>query len=466
MLVKEIPVQSLGNHSYLLVSQETHQAAVIDPARDVDRYINEANLLGVTISYTLDTHLHNDFLSGSRELATRVGAEVVAPAPTGLLFPHLPVNEGDTLNIGELEITVLFTPGHTPEHCSYPVTDPSHSKEPVAIFTGGALMVGGAARVDLLGERLAPYLARWQYRTLYNVFLALPDELEVYPTHGGGSFCSSAPVLPGQSSSTTIGQERKNNVLLSIDGEDEFIDLVLSDLPSYPLYYKRMASINRKGPPILGKLPTLQPLSACELRKRLDSDTLLVDLRPAESFGAAHIPGTYAVPYGDSVGTWVGWTVPWDSNLALLGSDRLHYEDTVRQLIRIGYDNLVGYLEGGIEAWEQAGFLTAAVPSITVEELKPLLSGSDAPMLLDVRQRAEWEAGRIPGTVNIELGELQEHLDGLPRDVPLISICLSGFRSTTAASILLRNGINNITLLSGGTEAWRKKGFPLSDGLR
>ena len=463
MLIKEIPVESLSNHSYLVVSQEAGVAAVIDPARDVDRYIREAEALGVRIAYTLDTHLHNDFLSGSRELASLTGAEVGAPASAGLLYPHRPLQEGDTLTLGEIQIGVLHTPGHTPEHCSYTVTDPSEGKAPKAIFTGGALMAGGAARVDLLGERLAPFLARWLYRTLSSKFLPLADELVVYPTHGGGSFCSAFSP-GGDTSMTTIGQERLANPLLKVDGEDEFVELVLSDLSSYPVYYKRMASINRKGPPLLGGLPHLVALTAQDIHRRLQGGVLLVDMRDAAAFGRAHVPGSYAVPFSDSVATWVGWIVPWESEMAFLSADSDHHEEAVRQLIRIGYDNLAGYLEEGVEAWEAAGYPVGSVPSITADELRPRLQSEDSPMFLDVRQRAEWKAGRVPGAINIELGELQEHLDGLPRGFPLVSACASGFRSTTAASILLRDGFTDVTMLTGGTNAWREKGYPVEQG--
>ena len=463
MLIKEIEVESLSNHSYLLVSQEAGLAAVIDPARDVDRYIQEAEALGVRIVYTLDTHVHNDFLSGSRELASLTGAEVGAPASAGLLYPHRPLEEGDTLTLGELQIGVLHTPGHTPEHTSYTVTEPSEGKAPKAIFSGGALMAGGAARVDLLGERLAPFLARWLYRTLSSKFLPLDDELVVYPTHGGGSFCSAFSP-GGGTGTTTIGQERLANPLLKTGGEDEFVELVLSDLSSYPIYYKRMAAINRKGPPLLGELPRLVALTAQDVQRRLQGGVLLVDMRDAPAFGRAHVPGSYAVPFGDSLATWVGWIVPWESEMAFLSEDPGHHEEAVRQLIRIGYDNLAGYLEGGIEAWEAAGYPVASVHSITADELRPKLQSENPPMFLDVRQRAEWRAGRVPGAINIELGELQEHLDGLPRGFPLVSACASGMRSTTAASILLRDGFTDVTMLTGGTNAWRDKGYPIEQG--
>ena len=463
MLIKEVPIESLGNHSYLLVSREAGVAAVIDPARDVDRYITEAEALGVRIVYALETHLHNDFLSGSRELTSLTGAEVGAPAAGGLLHPHIPLQEGDTLTLGELRIGVIHTPGHTPEHVSYTVTDASDGKTPKTIFSGGALMVGGAARVDLLGERLAPFLAKWLYHTLYGKFLSLPDDLAVYPTHGGGSFCSAASSA-GDVATTTIGQERLSNPLLRADGEEEFVTMLLSNLSSYPLYYKRMASINRKGPPLLGDLPALAPLTAQEVHQGVEMGAFLVDLRDTQAFGQAHVPGAYAIPFSNSLSTWIGWVIPWASQLTFLSGDPAHHEEVVRQLIRIGYDNLVGYLEGGIEAWKAAEYPVGSVPSITAEELRGQLESPGPPLLLDVRQRAEWRAGRMPGALNIELGELQEHLDGLPRDIPLVSACAAGVRATTAASILLRDGFINVSLLTGGTDAWLREGYPVEQG--
>jgi hydroxyacylglutathione hydrolase len=464
MLIKDIPVKNLSNHSYILASQDTGLAAVIDPARDVDMYTQEAERLGLRIVYTLDTHLHNDFLSGSHELAARTGAQVGASASSGLLYPHIPLSEGDTLNLGEIQIGVIQTSGHTPEHISLTATDPASGRTPRALFTGGALMIGGAARVDLMGEQLGPFLARWQYRTMQQKFLPLPNEVVVYPTHGGGSFCSATPSSTGDGGSTTIGRERQTNPLLQERSEDDYVALVLSDLSSYPAYYKRMADINRRGPPLLHALPRLSPLSAKEAHTRLQEGTLLVDLRGAEAFGRGHVPGSYAVPFGASFATWVGWVVPWGAHLAYVTDEATQHEELVRQLIRIGYDNHVGYLEGGIEAWKAAGYPIAEVASITADQLRRQMDGNSPLLVLDVRQRAEWRVGRIPEAVNIELGELQEHLDGLPRGIPLVSACASGVRSTTAASILLRAGFNEVTLLSGGTNAWVKAGHATERG--
>ncbi|MCH7706222.1 MAG: MBL fold metallo-hydrolase [Chloroflexi bacterium] len=464
MLVKNIPIENLSNQSYLLVSQEAGLAAVIDPARDVDMYIQEAERLGVRIIYTLDTHLHNDFLSGSRELAARTGAQVGASAPSGLLYPHMALSEGDTLSLGELQIGVLQTPGHTPEHVTFTVTEPGRGSTPLALFTGGALMIGGAARVDLLGERLGPFLARWQYRTMQRKFLSLPDDVTVYPTHGGGSFCSAAPASEDGATSTTIGAERRTNPLLLVTDEDEYVELALGSLGSYPAYYKHMAGINRQGPPLLGGLPKLAPLSAREAHDHLEGGALLVDLRTAEAFGEGHVPGSYAVPFGDSFATWVGWVMPWGSQLAFLADDSSQHEALVRQLIRIGYDNFIGYIESGIEGWESAGYTTASVARVSADELRVQIDGETPTLVLDVRQRYEWRAGRIPAAVNIELGELQEHLEGLPRGFPLVSACASGVRATTAASILMREGFSDVKLLTGGTNAWLDAGYPAERG--
>ena len=465
MLIQHIPVDSLSNHSYLLASLEKGVAAVIDPARDVDVYIKEAERLGVRIVYSLDTHLHNDFLSGSRELAAQTGAEVCASASAGLLYPHRPLAEGDTLHLGDVQVGVLQTPGHTPEHISFTVTDLAQGKKLQAVFTGGALMAGGAARVDLLGERLGPYLARWLYRTLLNKFLPLPDNVAVYPTHGGGSFCSTSPPSSDGGSSTTIGQERRTNPLLQASNEDEFVQLVLTDLSSYPAYYRRMGAINRQGPPLLGGPPTLAPLSAQDLHAHMDRGTLLVDLREGQPFGQAHVPASYAIPFQDSFTTWVGWVIPSASPMAYVTAEPAQHEELVRQLVRIGYDNHVGYLEGGIPAWEAAGYPVAKVPSISAKELERQIADQQAALVIDVRQRAEWRASRIPGTTNIELGELQDHLDGLPRGFPLVAVCAAGFRSTTATSILLRDGLPNVSMLTGGTDAWIEAGYSTEQGL-
>lgn len=461
MFIETVRIESLGNNSYVIGSEQSGVCAVIDPVRDIDHYTAIAARHGVRIAYALETHLHNDFISGVRELEAQTGCQVGGSASGGLLFPSLRLQENDEIDLGEFKLRVVHTPGHTPEHISYLAVEQG---SPTAIFTGGALMLGGAARVDLLGNRLAPFLARWLHHTIHEKLLKLPDAVEVYPTHGGGSFCSAAG--PGSGGGvSTIGQERGHNPFAAQADEAAFVKFALSGLGSYPTYYRYMADINRRGPDVLGGVPRLASLTALSVRHQMEAGSFLVDARTQALFNRGHVPGAFAIPFGDNFGTWVGWVVPWSGPLMLLSADPGQHDAMVRQLIRIGYDRLSGYLAGGVEAWQSAGLPVETTTRIDLEGLKELWGQPLAPLIVDVRQRSEYHAGHIQGALNIELGELPDHLDGLPREMPIVAVCASGMRSTTAGSILQRNGRGNIRVLDElGTPAWIERGYPVSTG--
>jgi len=455
MFVKQIRVESLGNSAYLVGSQEAGTCAVVDPLPDVDLYIREAESLGVRITHALETHIHNDFISGSRELAARTGATICASAAGGLLFDHQSLRKGDSLTLGEVRLDVVATPGHTPEHISYLATDTSSGGGPSALFSGGALLVGGVGRSDLLGKQLAPFLGRWFHRTIKEELQGLDDQVAVYPTHGGGSFCMAAPAGSGDSS--TIGQERGSNPFFQASTEEEFLELAMADLPPYPTYYKRMANFNRRGPRILGSLPVLYPLAPRETWVRVQDDGVAIDARSAGDYAQSHIPAAYSIPMGNSFGTWVGWLIEPGKGLVVVIQDPSNLEEAVPQLIRICYDSL----EGGMTSWEEACLPVARLKSMTVDELHRSLGGNDAPLPIDVRFGDEWKSGHVPGALHVELGDLPEHVDGLPRDRSYAALCAGGVRAATAASILEREGFQDVSLVVGGTEAWRNAGHPL-----
>ena len=462
MFIKTIKVVGLANSSYVIGSEQSGQCAVIDPVRDVDQYTTIASNHGVRISYALETHLHNDFISGVRELAAQTGCQVGASASGGTLFPSVRLEDGDEFDLGEFKLKVLHTPGHTPEHISYLVEEQG---EPTAIFTGGALIMGGAARVDLLGSRVAPFLARWLHQTIHGKLLKLPDSVRVYPTHGGGSFCSAAAPQGGDNTFTTIGEEREHNPFAAHTEESGFVQFALTGLGSYPSYYKYMADTNRRGPDVLGGVPQPASLTPLSVRNQMGENAFLVDARQERFFNEQHVPGSFAVPSGDNFATWLGWLLPWRQPIILLPPDPAHQDAMVRQLIRIGYDRINGFLAGGFEAWKSAGLPTESAKGIDLETLKDLASQDNAPIILDVRQRSEYHAGHIKGALNIELGELQEHLDGLPRGIPLITVCAAGMRASMAGSILQRDGRNNVQVLAeAGTGAWIAQGYPSATG--
>ena len=460
MLVKQIQIESLGNSSYLVGSEEAGVCAVVDPVRDVDIYIREAEALGMRIAYSLETHVHNDFISGSRELAARTGATVCASAAAGLVFDSRPLRAGDSIEIGDVKMDVIATPGHTPEHISFLGTDGTRGDGPHSLFSGGALLVGAVARADLLGKQVAPFLGRWFYRTLKQELDGLDDQVAVYPTHGGGSFCLAAPSGSG-ATTTTIGQERTGNAFFQANTEEEFLELALSDLPPVPRYYSRMAAINVRGPRILGGLPALYPLSPREIWVRIQRDSVALDLRAPGKYAAAHIPRCYSIPFGGSSGTWVGWLVEENTRLVLVSDDESAKEEMVRQLVRIGYDVFDGYLQGGMAAWQRARLPVEHLATIGVGGLYAQLEGGGSLTPLDVRFGYEWESGHVPGALHAELGDLPEGAGSLPRERSYATICAAGIRASTAASVLEREGIDNVSLVLGGTNDWEEAGYPL-----
>jgi hydroxyacylglutathione hydrolase len=457
MLVKQFVDEGLGNSSYLIGSEATRLAAVIDPQRDVDRYLQVAEGLGLRLTYALDTHLHNDFISGARELAAQRGIIVGASSEARLEFEHQPLQAGATVSLGDVTIGVLATPGHTPEHISFTARSLGQST-PSAIFTGGALIVGGAARTDLLGPDLTDHLSRQLYHTLHDQLLHFPDDVLVYPTHGAGSFCS-APVSAERS--TTIGRERRWNALLQAASEEEFIEQALRNLPDYPTYFRYMRAINQRSPRVLNGLPVLEPLLPESVQRQMTQGVAVIDTRMPSEFMAGHLPEAYGIPLAAPLITWAGWVVPFGTPIILIAKDPIEREAAVRQLIRIGYDDLRGYLDGGITAWAAAGLPTRQVPIMPAEELRLQLERGIAPIILDVRHDDEWRAGHLPRAIHLDAGRLSMSQPSAPRDEPLIVHCGHADRSTVGLSLLERWGYRNLMLLDGGFSGWQAAGYPI-----
>ena len=453
--VKPFVDEGLGNSSYLVVSEPEKAAAVIDPERDADRYIDAAKSLGAEIVLVLDTHLHADFLSGARELASATGATIAASRRAELGFKHQAVEEGDELRVGDLRIQVLFTPGHSPEHVSY-LLSPLDGQGPSSLFSGGALIVGGAARTDLLGAEQAEPLARQLYDTMQKKMLSLPNTVEVFPTHGAGSFC-----IAGSSSrrTTTIGIERLTNPLARAKTEEEFVHRALTGLPSYPSYFREMRAINQKGPPILGGTRAPRALDPNEVREETARGVEILDVRPFAEFAPAHIAGSYGIDLDLGLAPWAGWLIPFGTPLALVAPTSEIRDQAVREMVRIGYDDLRGYLRDGLETARAAGLPIVGFPAISVQELNDRLRGREPPVVLDVRSDSEWTSGHIPGATHVEAGQVP--LGALPfsPDQPVVAHCAVGARSTAAASVLARRGYRSCTLLKGGVREWASAGF-------
>jgi hydroxyacylglutathione hydrolase len=434
--------EGLGNSSYL-VDLGDGRGLVLDPSRDPGPYLSAARRRGLRLAWTVETHLHADFVSGSRELAA-TGATVVAPAPARLQFPHRGLDDGEELDLGGLSLRALATPGHTPEHLAWLLTD---GGRPLGLFSGGSLLVGSVARTDLISADRTEELARALWRSLRERILTLPDDLAVYPTHGAGSFCS-APT--GAEPTTTIGREKAINPLLAAEDDDAFVRLLLDGLGSYPSYFLRLREANRRGPRVYGaEPPRLTPLPPDQVRRLVDQGAELVDARPIAAFAAGHVPGGLSIPLRDAFATWLGWLVPDDRPLVVVLDPDQDRGDLVHQARKVGYERLAGELAGGMAAWEAAGLPVARITLVGPDAV-------EGRRVLDVRQEAEFAAGHVPGAVHVELGALGDRVDLPPG--PMLVICGHGERAMGAASLLARGGREGLSVVEGGTSAWADAG--------
>ena len=462
VFVEQYVLDGLGHISALVADDSARAAAVVDPRRDVDVYLAAARERDLRVTHVVETHLHNDYVSGARELAAITGAEHVIGHGAELAYPHHAVRDSDTFEVGTLQFRVLETPGHTPEHVSYAVADTSRGDDPLLLFTGGSLLVGTVGRTDLLGESRASEYARQMHGALHQKLLRHEDHVAVYPTHGAGSLCSKSIASARYS---TLGYERRHDPLLRIEEVEEFVSALLSDQPAYPRYFGRMRGVNRDGPPPLGAIPAPRPLEVERVRELAAGEHLLVDLRSPAEYAVAHVPGSLSIPAGRSFSTWLGWLVPHDRPLVLLLDSVGQWDEAIRQALRIGYDGIEGYLHGGFGRWQETGGPVEAAGRLTVSQLSDLLSKEHGdgrgPLVLDVRQRDEFAQGHVPAAVHLHAGELPERLGELPRERPLATICATGYRSSVAASLLQQAGFRNVMWVSGGMPAWIAEGLPV-----
>jgi hydroxyacylglutathione hydrolase len=431
--------EGLGNSAYL-VDLGDRRALVLDPSRDPSPYLAAAKRQGLAIAYVAETHLHADFVSGSRELAGQ-GAQVLAAVAGGIEFPHRGLADGEEVDLGGLRLRALATPGHTPEHLCYLLLDGSR---PVALFSGGSLLVGAVARTDLIAPERTEELARALWRSLQERILDLPDDLAVYPTHGAGSFCS-APA--GASRTTTIGAEKAANPLLAARDEDAFVKALLGGLGTYPSYFLRMREINRVGPEVYGpEPPALAALSVEQVSRLLDAGAILVDVRPVERSAAGHVSGGLAIPLRPAFASWLGWLADPDRPLVFVVDPDQDRADLVRQALKVGYQHLAGELTGGVAAWKAAGKLVGQIPLVPGAEV--------VGPVLDVRQAAEFEEGHVPGARHVELGALPLKIADLDDGGSVTVMCGHGERAMTGASLLARAGRSQVAVAIGGPDDW------------
>ncbi len=443
--------QGLGNATYLLASDG--EAVVVDPPRDAWRVTEVADARGWRLTHVVETHVHNDYLSGALELRADRRTTIVAPARGRYAFEHRGADEGDVVEVGGLRLVARATPGHTPEHLAWEVI-PDGADRPSAVLTGGSLLVGSAGRTDLLGADATDGLTRAQFDTL-RLLAAMPDDVAVLPTHGAGSFCTAGPV--GGERTSTIGQERRMNPLFAAADEAAFRTALLGGLGAYPTYYGDMAPINRAGPVVLGRPATPPHLDAAGFAAAIAGGARVVDGRSRTEFAAAHLPGSLNIELGDSFASYVGWFVPFGAPVALVLPEPLGetLEAATVQLFRIGYDRVVGALTGGVATVAASGGRLDDYPTTTIETLHAdAIAGRNA-YALDVREPHEWrEEGEAPGAMRIPLGDLLGQLASIPHDAPVTVMCRSGARASIAASLLDAAGIDVRLVARGGVPDW------------
>ncbi len=454
MFVQQFFVKGLAHSSYILGGSET--CAVVDPRRDISIYLQAAEDMGMKITHILETHLHADFISGHMDLARETGAQIVAPASAECNFEHMAVKEGDTFAIEDLAISVLDTPGHTPEHISYVVTDTARGPEPAGVFCGDTLFVGDVGRPDLFPGR-AEELADKLYNSLHDKLLALPDFCEVYPAHGAGSLCGRAM---GAKRTSTIGYERLYNQALLAANREEFIHSLTHDMPAAPDHFSRCSAINGSGPSVVEDLPPLEALNPAAFNSALQKDgTIILDVRPFEAFGGVHIPGAYHVDLGGNFATFAGWILPPDRDILLVAHTPEAAHEAAVWLRRVGLDRLVGYLEGGMFAWAKSGLDTYSLPQLSAAEFHRMTREEQGVVVLDVRSPGEFDAHHIEGAVNIPAPAVRSRYEELNPAAPTIVVCGTGHRSSMAVSLLLQRGFSRVFNVAGGMTGYSAMGF-------
>jgi hydroxyacylglutathione hydrolase len=451
--IRSLSTTELGNAAHVMIERESGVAVVIDPVRDVGQYLEVAAGESVTLAWALETHVHNDFVSGARELVTASGTRLEASGAAGLRYPYERLGDGDEIEVGAYLLQVLAIPDHTPEHVAYLLLGPDG--EPKALFSGGALMVGTAARTDLFGPALSWRFAHDLERSLKERILALPDGVVVYPTHGGGSFCA---VGANNALTTTIGAERAANPLATSASSRQFVTRALTARP-YPTYYARMRTLNQAGAPLLGTKPSPPPaLSLAELDIWLHQGALALDARPATSFRAGHIPGSVAAGADGNVSGWVSWLVGPERPLVLVADPgeqgAAQAAEATRQLARIGYDRVLGVLDGGIDTWQASGRTLTSYKTISAAVLAERLDAEELLTVIDVREVFEWHDDHIPGSVNVPAHDIETAPLELPRGVVLAMHCGHDCRATLGTSLLERAGHPDLVVLEDGWEGW------------
>jgi len=438
--------------SYLVGSK--NEAAVIDPRRDCAIYLETAKKWEAKIKYVFETHRNEDYVIGSVELAKATGAQVFHGP--GLDWGYgSTISDTQKFSMGSLTMLALHTPGHSPESTCYVLLDSESGNQPVMVFTGDTLFVGDVGRTDFLGPEMTPIMSEKMYKSLFKKLLPLGDGVIVFPAHGAGSVCGGKI---SEREISTVGIEKAANPMLQLS-EEQFIAAKVAERHQTPPYFKRMEQYNLHGPPITGMVANPCPLKPSEFSEKVKKGAYIVDVRTPVAFGGAHIEGSYSLP--PSRLSNAGWVLPYDKPILIVAENLEAADFAERSLYRLGYDNVEGYLANGLESWYKENLPVAKLNLTTVQDLNRMLSSEQDVFVLDVRRENEWNEGHIEGSTRIYLGKLQNETDKLPRNQPIFVICKTANRSSFGASVLLREGFDQVHNVLGGTDAWKKAAYPL-----
>lgn len=459
MVIETVFTEGIAQLSYLIGDKATGKAVVIDPRHDIEPYIELARSNNLVITHALETHIHADFVSGSRELAARTGtAKIFVSVEGGASygFPHEKLRDGDKIDLGRVILTARHTPGHTPEHMSYVAAESNRAETPFAVFSGDCLFADSVGRPDLLGDDQAEELAKKLFHSLHDFYLKLDDDVIVYPGHGAGSPCGADI---SDRLVTSIGYERRHNAALQFDDEKAFVKHVLFTAPPEPRYYKRMKKINAAGPEILERLPSAPPMTAKVFQKKVKSgECQLLDNRQMLAFGGGHIDGAMNIGPKAELSIWAGWLLDPEKPILLVLPKDSDLPEVERQLIRVGYCKFAGYLVGGIESWVNAGLPLKRLTQMTVLEVNEAAKDLQ---VVDVRSPSEWQSGHIPGAKYMFLPELEESIGKLDKKKPVAVYCDSGYRASVGASLLARHGFTDVRNVPGSWKAWKATELPV-----
>ncbi|NLI34497.1 MAG: MBL fold metallo-hydrolase [Deltaproteobacteria bacterium] len=458
MYFKQITVPGMGCFSYVIGCPAAQAMVVVDPKRDVQDYLDVSRDEGMKITHVIDTHIHADHISGSQELKSYTRAKIHMHENAPAEFEHEKLKEGDILEIGNAKLEVLYTPGHTPNAISLLVTDKSRSQEPWMILTGDLLFVGDIGRPDLAGEEILAEQVRNLYNSLYVKLGAYPDHLEVFPAHGMGSLCGRGMSFK---TSSTLGFERRNNPMLRFKSFDDFKAEMTREFPARPKSFSHIIQTNAKGAPLLERCPLDHAMSADQFEQRMEQGAIVIDTRDTAAFGGFHIPGSLNIGFEKQLANWVGMVVDPNADLLLVVTDKERYDAMCTELHRIGYDNIYGYLSGGIASWLFSGRPVEKLSQLSVQELKSKLDSGALRYLIDVRTRAEWDHGHIQNATHLPLVEILDKPLDLPKEEELVVNCGTGYRANIVASYLKQNGYAHVYSVAGGTFAWTHAGYGL-----